>query len=436
MRIKFPRPKKMSQGATPAGDDPTQREHVLKRVSRHPAFTIPLLTCGSLVLFIAALLALINGGSPKITRTDSHIVIITHDNLEQTVPTHADDVQEVLKRFNIKVNDGDVVEPALDTQIATDNFRINVYRAVPVTIVDGSTKQFTYSAATTPRSIVKQAGIDVYPEDNLKLIPTSNFLQEGSIGQRVVIDRATPVNVNLFGTPVVMRTHAKTVGDLLTERGLLVQHDDVVQPSSKSPVTSNMQVFVLHRGQKVVSEESTIDMPTQTIEDGSLSFGTVAVRQQGSPGKKLITYLVETAADGTQTRKEIQQIVTVQPVTEIIARGKAVQIPSDKQAVMAAAGISSSDYPYVDFIASHEGGWCPTKIQGTHNCPPYINPSDIPAYGGYGIFQATPGSKMASAGSDWATSAATQIRWATGYANSRYGGWAGAYNHWTAYHNW
>jgi uncharacterized protein YabE (DUF348 family) len=416
----------------------SQHVHTIKRVGRHPAFAIPLITIGSLGLLCVAIFAILSGGTPKLARTDSHIVIISHDETQQVVPTRAATVGDVLTKFKIAVHDGDVVEPSADTQIVTDNFRINVYRAVPVTIVDnnGTTKQFAYSAATTPRSIVKQAGINVYPEDDLELLPTTNFLVEGSIGQRVVINRATPVNVNLYGTPVVMRTHAKTVGDLLTERGLLLQEDDVVQPVASTPVSANMQIFVLHKGQKVVSEESTIDMPTQIIEDNSLTFGTTAVRQVGSPGKKLTTYLVETAADGTQTRKEIQQVITVQPVTQITARGKAVQIPSDKQAVMAAAGISSSDYPYVDYIASHEGGWCPTKIQGTHDCPAYMSASDVPSYGGYGIFQATPGSKMSSAGSDWVTNPVTQLKWATGYADSRYGSWSAAYNHWTTYHNW
>jgi len=410
--------------------------HIFRRVSRHPAFTIPLITFGSLVLFTVAVLALISGGSPKLVRTDSHIVIISHDNTEQTVPTHANTVGEVLKRFNISVNSGDVVEPAQDTQIVTDNFRVNVYRAVPVTIVDGGTKTFAYSAATTPRSIVKQAGIQVYPEDDLSLLPTQNFLLEGSIGQRVVISRATPVHVNLYGTPVVMRTHAKKVGDLLTDRGLLLQPNDVVQPSISTPVTANMQVFVLHKGQQVVTEESDIPMPTQIVEDSSLSFGTTAVRQQGSPGKKLTTFLVQTAPDGTQARKEIQEVVTVQPVTQITARGKAVEIPSDKQAVMASAGIASSDFPYVDYIVSHESGWCPTKLQGQAGyCPPYA-PGSIPEGLGYGLGQATPGSKMAVFGGDWQTNAATQLRWATSYADDRYGSWGAAYNHWSSYHNW
>lgn len=41
--------------------------------------------------------------------------------------------------------------------------------------------------------------------------------------------------------------------------------------------------------------------------------------------------------------------------------------------------------------------------------------------GAYGIPQALPGSKMASAGADWATNPATQITWGLGYISGRYG---------------
>ena len=173
----------------------------------------------------------------------------------------------------------------------------------------------------------------------------------------------------------------------------------------------------------------------EIIEDGSLSFGTQALRQQGSPGKKLITYLIETK-NGVENRKVIQEIVTQEPVKEIIARGKAVQIPSDKQAVMAAAGIASSDYPYVDYVMSHESGWCPTKMQGQVGyCPPYA-PATVPSGLGYGIGQATPGTKMAPFGADWKTSVVTQLKWATSYSKGRYGSWSAAYNYWFNHHNW
>lgn len=47
--------------------------------------------------------------------------------------------------------------------------------------------------------------------------------------------------------------------------------------------------------------------------------------------------------------------------------------------------------------------------------------------GAYGIPQALPGSKMATAGADWATSAATQITWGLGYISARYGTPCGAW---------
>ncbi|MBM7830820.1 type II secretory pathway pseudopilin PulG [Agromyces cerinus] len=55
--------------------------------------------------------------------------------------------------------------------------------------------------------------------------------------------------------------------------------------------------------------------------------------------------------------------------------------------------------------------------------------------GAYGIPQALPGSKMASAGADWLTSAATQISWGLGYVAGRYGTPCGAWAHFEA-NNW
>jgi hypothetical protein len=49
--------------------------------------------------------------------------------------------------------------------------------------------------------------------------------------------------------------------------------------------------------------------------------------------------------------------------------------------------------------------------------------------GAYGIPQALPGEKMASAGADWATNPATQISWGLGYIEGRYGTPCGAWEH-------
>ena len=55
--------------------------------------------------------------------------------------------------------------------------------------------------------------------------------------------------------------------------------------------------------------------------------------------------------------------------------------------------------------------------------------ADNPSSSAYGIPQALPGSKMASAGPDWATNPATQIKWGLGYIQDRYGSPCGAWAH-------
>ncbi|GAB7185557.1 transglycosylase SLT domain-containing protein [Kitasatospora sp. Ki12] len=54
--------------------------------------------------------------------------------------------------------------------------------------------------------------------------------------------------------------------------------------------------------------------------------------------------------------------------------------------------------------------------------------------GAYGLVQALPGSKMASAGADWRTNPATQIKWGLDYMNTRYGSPCGAWSFWQSHH--
>jgi resuscitation-promoting factor RpfB len=408
----------------------------LRRFRKHP-FWLPIVVFFSLVATGGLVLFTLSKQSAVTFHPDTnYIAIISHDGVKQSVPTHEPTVGDLLKKLHIDVSPRDRVEPGLTTPIVQDNFHINIYRAIPVTIYDRGTITTAYSAGATPRSIVTSAGVDVYPEDAITDQPAVDLVASHTIGSQIIIDRAEPVTLNVYGTVLSLRTHSKTVGDLLAAKNVHLGPKDSVQPVASTPVTPNMQIFVLRKGTQIQAVTQAIPAPVQTVTDPSLSFGTTVVRQQGSNGTQVLTYQVNTQNGIEVGRTLLQTVVTVQPVTQIVARGQAVSIPADKQAVMAQAGISPNDYKYVDYIASHEGGWCPTKIQGTHNCPGYMNPNDVPAGGGYGIFQATPGRKMASAGSDWATSAVTQIRWATGYAVGRYGSWEGAYNHWISSHNW
>jgi uncharacterized protein YabE (DUF348 family) len=362
----------------------------------------------------------------------SNIVIISYDHQKQTVPSRNQTVGSLIKKLHIPLGVGDVVEPAASTPIDQDEFRINIYRAVPVLVVDGDNKTFAFSAGTTSRSIAQQSGQTVYPEDRLITSPVQNFLKNSSIGEQVVIDRATPVNVDLYGTPVVLRTHAKTVGEMMREKHMLLQKNDQISPSVNTPIVAGEQISFLRTGTKVVTISEEIAMPVQTVSDPTLAYGTFAVRQQGSPGQQIVTYQISLENNVETGRTVIQKTIAKEPVTQIMVAGTSL---SGIKGDMALAGIASSDYQYVDYIVSHESGWCPTKIQGQYGgCPPLTG--EVPSYGGYGLCQSTPGIKMASAGDDWRTNPITQLRWCSNYAHARYGSWAAAYNHWLSSHNW
>jgi uncharacterized protein YabE (DUF348 family) len=182
------------------------------------------------VTFAALLILTVTGYAfftPDKARTaNGLVVIINHDDVEQTVPTTPTSVGELLKKLDIDVNEGDVVEPSLSTNIRQDDFRINVYRSKPVEVVDEGRRTLTFSAAATPRSIAKQAGAQLFPEDELVTEPVTDFLKDRTLGAKVVVDRAVPVTMNLYGQPVAIRTQAETVGELLAERKIKLGKDD------------------------------------------------------------------------------------------------------------------------------------------------------------------------------------------------------------------
>jgi hypothetical protein len=84
------------------------------------------------------------------------------------------------------------------------------------------------------------------------------------------------------------------------------------------------------------------------------------------------------------------------------------------KAILASKGMGDDQYSCLVSLWNRESHWSVTAA----------NPN-----GAYGIPQALPGSKMASAGPDWRTNAKTQILWGLSYITSRYGTPCGAWAH-------
>ncbi|MFC7010712.1 transglycosylase SLT domain-containing protein [Streptomyces viridiviolaceus] len=94
---------------------------------------------------------------------------------------------------------------------------------------------------------------------------------------------------------------------------------------------------------------------------------------------------------------------------------------SSAQATAKAMIGDSAQYQCFANIVDHESDWNVTATNASS--------------GAYGLVQALPGSKMAAAGSDWKTNAATQIKWGLDYMNERYGSPCDAWKFWQA-NNW
>lgn len=89
-------------------------------------------------------------------------------------------------------------------------------------------------------------------------------------------------------------------------------------------------------------------------------------------------------------------------------------------------GWGLDQWPYLDRMWWHESGWDPQTVDESQG----NNKGELNPLLTWGIPQAFPASKMASAGDDWATNPETQIRWGLGYIQSSYGSPQQAWEAW------
>ena len=119
----------------------------------------------------------------------------------------------------------------------------------------------------------------------------------------------------------------------------------------------------------------------------------------------------EQAAQQQATQQQAAQQTTAQPATSAPS-GSPQQIAEQ---MLSQFGWSSSQFSCLQPLWALESGW---NIYASN-----------PGSGAYGIPQALPGSKMASAGPDWQSNAATQIRWGLTYIQGTYGSPCAAWSH-------
>lgn len=397
----------------------TTKKSKAKFSVRHP-FVMPVAIFFGIV--ISLLWGLITFNSTTIGASDSHIVDVYVDGVQQTVPTRANDIKTLLERLKITLNEGDIVEPAIETPIIEDNTQVNIYRARPIQVVEGNQIKVVLSASRSPRQLATQAGLQLLAEDGVEIVQNDNLAKGDLIAEQVIVSRSVPVEMSVFGVLGSYRTRAKTVGDLLIEKSIQLKDNESVQPADlNSPITANMFISVNLPGRQTVAIQEEISYKTTTKNDSSVKAGETKISQAGQKGLKAVIYEVE-IKDGVEvSRKLLQEVVLREPVQEIKLKGTQAiatyAIAGDKADIFRAAGVAEKDFAAIDYIFQKESTWRPGAINSR---------------GCIGLGQRCPSggsNALANACPNWQTDAVCQVRHFSGYA-SRYGGWQGAYSAW------
>ncbi|HET7629911.1 MAG TPA: ubiquitin-like domain-containing protein, partial [Candidatus Saccharimonadales bacterium] len=232
-----------------------------------------------------------------------HLVTIYDSGQEKSLVTKAPTVGDALHEAGVTLSEKDQVEPAVDTPLLSKNYHINIYRSRLVLIVDGSKQLPVVTAAQSPESIMKAAGLELYDEDRTELKPIDNILSSGA-GLKLVVDRATVFKFNLYGKTFTDRTQAETVGQLLSSKGVKLGPKDGVTPDRSAPIQQGMTVHVWRNGKHTVTVEQTIKAPVKKIYDYDRPLGYKQIKQAGQAGSKEVTYEI-VMKGGRQVSKKV-----------------------------------------------------------------------------------------------------------------------------------
>lgn len=383
-------------------------------------------------------------------------VTLDVDGTSKTLTTYAGSVEGMLESQGVRLGERDVVAPGTDTELS-DGDQIVVRYARQVTMTNGEAQRdvwVTVTDAGEALTTLAERGSDV-------ALVASRSGDRVSLPLRLNDDG--PVAVVADGSTRVVEDHAASIDSVLEDVEVEVDKNDLV---SIVPVTSlaedkaidtkaaksaeeagaDVAIQVQRVDSKKVTKKTGLDFDTKTVQDDDRYADTDdQVRTEGEKGVRTRVILLRTVDGEVVLRKELSDKVTKQPVDHVVVEGTkerpvvkkapveaaattestestepSAPAPSGSakeigQEMAAARGWTGQEWTCLELLWERESGW-------DHQA---ANPSSS----AYGIPQALPGSKMGSAGSDWATNPATQIEWGLGYIADRYGTPCAAWGH-------
>lgn len=123
-------------------------------------------------------------------------VTVFDNGNKTTIKTNASTVAEVLERLGVVLDESDSVSPSLDTELDSDLYYINIYRSRPVVVIDKTVQKIANVTSYNPKTAVRSAGFEVYDDDTIEIVTTTNFLETGvSLAYKIIRGNGTSVTV-------------------------------------------------------------------------------------------------------------------------------------------------------------------------------------------------------------------------------------------------
>lgn len=263
-----------------------------------------------------------------------------------SLATFSRDVDGVLKQAGVNVGEKDLVYPAPSEAVA-DNDTVTVRTSKQVSVViDGVKKDVTTNAITVEELFSQLNDVPAaLSSASLNVEKGARIPAEG-----MALDVVTPKIISLTtgDKTVFTQIAAATVADVLKERGIDVDTDDVVMPALDTAVSKDMNIKV----NKVDSREEKItekfDEPANYIDDAEQLEGEETLVTPSTQGERTVTRKIVTV-NGVETANEVVNEEIITPgVAATIKRG------TKKPTTASAAAVASGSV--WDQIAQCESG--------------------------------------------------------------------------------
>ena len=278
---------------------------------------IRLLIAGALLVVLS--FALVNSVYANDTdEARSGRLITFHDRGEERVIlTHAETIRDALKDADIAFIPEDSIEPAADTELVATDYVVNIYRARPVIVVDGAQRQKVMTAGQTSQAIVEDSDITELRDEDKTTLSTSNNIVADGASTILTINRAIPFTLQLYGKPVETYSHAATVGEMLTQKGVKLAAIDTVSVSMDMPLKQGMKVAIWRNGVQTATVDEAVSFPVRKVFDFDQPVGYHKIQTPGVTGSKSVTYEI-TAKNGRELgRKAIQSVSIKEPKEQV-----------------------------------------------------------------------------------------------------------------------